>query len=211
MANSIVTTFHTIFSRSVDMRVIRITALLFSLISLLVLSSCATIKSTTKFNNQVELSSMNRYQIDGVYSVGSIPARDNSVQDLSWFIFDRDAFKNDTIDRIAIASINEQQLLVAQYNDTNIVRTQIMQGKFKEGYFHFKRKSAFIPALIVNVFRNRKCRIGLLENGNIIADYKQVSVGTIWFIIPAYETVKHHSIEFERVDSLRRSLPQPVN
>jgi hypothetical protein len=62
-----------------------------------------------------------------------------------------------------------------------------------------RRNTLIIPAIIVNVFRTIKFRLGILEDGNLTTDYREVAFGTVFIIIPVYYDEKREDLEFQKI------------
>ncbi len=63
--------------------------------------------------------------------------------------------------------------------NSGIIKTKKIKGKLKNGYFELKRNHLLIPIIFTNLYRNRKFRLGLLNNGNLITDYNEISLEKI--------------------------------
>lgn len=164
------------------------------------LSSCSTFRKSVNNKNSIKLTVENRKLINGKYAVKSLLNKDSIQGDLYGNIFDRGYNKKNAVKFIELKVIEDQKILVNLYDGDSIVRSKIFKGKYKKGYFQFKRRWLVIPGIFLNIYRNRMFRIGLLENGNIITDHNQISLGTGFFIIPFYEYKKVMNIEFKRLE-----------
>jgi hypothetical protein len=176
---------------------IKLPLLLFILI--ISLSSCSTLKKANINERIINLSLENRELIDGKYNVNSLNSQNGIEGDLYWNIFDKGYNKLDTIEFIEFRTIDDRQILVNHYDGETIVKSKIFKGKYKNGYFQFKRKWLVIPGIFVNLYRNRIFRIGVLTNGNIITDYNQISFGTVVFIWPFFERKQKFNFEFKKI------------
>lgn len=53
-----------------------------------------------------------------------------------------------------------------------------------------KGSHLFAPFIVINLYKNRLFRIGLLQNGNLITDYSEIAFGTAMSICPLHEKIK---------------------
>ena len=84
-------------------------------------------------------------------------------------------------------------------NDS-IIKSKVLKGKIKNGYFEMKRRVFFVPTIYLNIFRTTKFRIGLLENNNLTTDYKQLAWGTRFVIIPFVDNEKEPDFEYKKLN-----------
>lgn len=173
-------------------------SLLFILI--LSISSCSTLRKAHRNEQIINLSSENRELINGRYNVNSLINQDSVEGDLYWNIFDRGYNKSNTVEFIEIKAIDSNKILINHYDGDSIVKSKVFNGKYKNGYFQFKRRWLVIPGIFVNLYRNRMFRVGILVNGNIITDYNQISLGTVVFIWPFFENKREFNFEFEKMN-----------
>jgi hypothetical protein len=83
-------------------------------------------------------------------------------------------------------------------NDS-ILKSKVVKGKLKNGYFEMKRRVFFIPTIYLNVFRTTKFRLGLLDNQSITTDYKQITWGTGFVIIPFFDKEEEPNFEYRKL------------
>ena len=91
---------------------------------------------------------------------------------------------------VELMMINTKSLLVTYIANERIIDSKIMKGRLKDGYFELRHNVFIVPAIFVNVCRTIKFRIGLLANGNLTADYREVVFGTGFIIIPVFDDIK---------------------
>jgi hypothetical protein len=142
----------------------------------------------------------NLADLNGKYNNKPMANRDSIKTDLYWNIFDRGYNPKDSISYFEIKALANNKLSVLYWDNNHIVKSKIFKGKIKGDYFVFRRRFLIIPLIGVNLLRNRKFRIGLLSNGNIITDYNQISVGSFYVILPFLERRKYYGVEFERIN-----------
>lgn len=118
---------------------------------------------------------------------------------LAWDVFDWGYNPKTSFDYIEIKPVANNKLLIEYWDSTVLLKSKTFKGNFKNGYFIFKRKYLVIPAVLVNLFRARSFRIGLLPNGNLITDYKQVSGGSFYVLLPYFDKKKEYAVEFEKL------------
>jgi len=158
--------------------------------------SCSSLKLCVQNEDKIELSQSNINLLNGKFANDSFLNKDSIQGSLYWNFFDRGHNSKDSVEYIKLEVLNTKKIKVSYFDGDTIVRSKVLKGKIRNGYFEFHKKYLIIPALYVNVFRNRSFRISILTNGNLITDYNQVSFGTGFFIIPFYENVKEFNVEF---------------
>ena len=174
--------------------------LLFLFSTVIVFSSCSSLRKCHKNPDLIEITETNYELLNGTYTDDSFQNKDSIKGNLHWDFFDRGYNNVNLTEHIKLTMINEKTIRVNYYDGDSIVRTKEFNGKIKDGYFNLKRKYFIMPALYVNAFRNRKFRIGILSNNNLITDYHQILFGTVFFLYPVGENVKEYDVEFERIN-----------
>jgi hypothetical protein len=162
--------------------------------------SCSGLRQVADAKDRIPLQKKNLADLNGKYNNEPKPGKDSARTDLYWNIFDIGYNAKDSICYIEIKATGPDKLNIALWDNNQIVKSKIFKGKIRSDYFVFKRRYLIIPAILVNLFRNRRFRIGLLPNGNIITDYNQISFGSFYVILPYIEKRKYYGIEFERVN-----------
>ncbi|MFN4197801.1 MAG: hypothetical protein ACK4FS_02115 [Flavobacterium sp.] len=76
---------------------------------------------------------------------------------------------------IKLKSLTEKQIEITIFVENEVLKTYILRGKLKNGYFEQSRKTYIIPLVIFNMYHNSKFRIGKLKNDNLITDYSEKS------------------------------------
>ena len=171
-----------------------------SLLFVCVFISCSSLKHATNFTGKKDLSDTTLNRLTGKYKPYSIVPNTQNKADLSWNIFDVGYNPKTEQDFVEIKMISKNELSISYWDSTTLIKSKVFKGRIKDGYFVFKRKYLIIPALIVNLFRNRIFRIGVLSNGNLITDYNQISFGSFYFIIPDWKFTKQFGVEFQRLN-----------
>lgn len=167
-------------------------------------TSCSSLRKSINNENRVMLNDSNFKLIEGKYRITSVDNKGSF--DLTGFIFSGGykLFKSYSIVQDSLAYVQfevlDKKTLKMHYstNDSNTKTTEI-KGKLKDGYFVLKQSHVFLPFIFTNMYRNRQFRIGLLDNGNLITDHNQISLGTVYVIIPFYDNDKSFDVEFERL------------
>jgi len=162
--------------------------------------SCSSLRQAAACKDRIQLQDANLTDLNGRYNNDPKSNKDSTRTDLYWNIFDIGYNPKDSNCYIEIKATDKDKLNIALWDNNHIVKSKIFKGKIKRNYFVFKRRYLIIPIILVNLFRNRKFRIGLLPNGNIITDYNQISFGSFYVILPYIEKRKYYGIEFERVN-----------
>ena len=174
----------------------------------LLLSSCSSLRKKADNSDHIILTETNLTLLDGRYERKSVQLnKDSAHGDLYWNLFANTYsfgnekglnLKGDT-NFVQLKVINEKRILVSHINGNEILTSKIMKGKIKDGYFEFRRIYLFIPMVFVNVYRDSKFRVGLLEDNNLTADFKQISFGTSFVIFPFHEKIEQENKIFKRI------------
>jgi len=152
------------------------------------------------------LSEENLTLLDGSYRRYSEHQNEGSLQgDLYWNLFSdlllyllsiSYEVGGDSI-FIELKVINKNKIFVSHKISNDTYASKTMKGKIKDGYFEFRRKYLFIPMVIVNLYRTSKFRIGISKDYYLITDFKQLSLGTTYLIIPFSEKKNENNIIFK--------------
>ncbi len=171
-----------------------------------IFTSCASLKSDKFVDGQIELTKQNLTLINGKYARNPVNQSENWKGDLFWNFYTRGYNVGaDSLCAVELKVIDEKHLDVTLMKNDSIIKSKVLKGKIKNGYFEMKRRVFFVPALYLNVFRTTKFRIGLLENENLTTDYKQVAFGTGFFVIPFFNKEKEFDFEFGKIDSAEKT------
>jgi len=162
--------------------------------------SCSGLRKVADSKERMPLQQKNLADLNGKYNNDPGSNKDSTRTDLYWNIFDIGYNSKDSVCYIEIKATDNDKLNIALWDNNHIVKSKIFKGKIKRDYFVFKRRYLILPMILVNLFRNRKFRIGLLPNGNIITDYNQISFGSFYVILPYVEKRKYYGVEFERAN-----------
>ena len=106
----------------------------------------------------------------------------------------------DSLCAVKLKVIDDQHLGVTLVKNDSIIKSKVLNGKIRNGYFEMNRRLFFVPTLYLNIFRTTKFRIGLLEGGNLTTDYKQIAIGTGFLIIPFHEVEKELDFEYKKIN-----------
>ena len=176
------------------------------------LSSCACLKTNISNNDRVILSESNLTLLNGKYGRKSIQQDKDSLSigDLYWnlfansysFLFGNEKGLNikSDVDFIEIKIVNKNIIMASYINENDTLISKIMKGKIKNGYFELKRKCLIISIIFTNLYRSSKFRIGLSNSNNLMADYKQISFGTLIILYPFYEKKLENDMEYKRIE-----------
>ncbi|RZS93985.1 hypothetical protein EV197_2567 [Aquimarina brevivitae] len=176
-----------------------------------IFTACASLKSDPFVDGQMELTKHNLYALNGKYTRNPVHHTKTHKGDLFWNFYTRGYNVGaDSLCAVALKVIDEKQLNVTIMKKDSLIKSRILKGKLKNGYFEMKRRVLFIPSIFLNVFRTSKFRIGLLENGNLTTDFKQIAWGTGFVIIPFYNKKKEFNVEYAKIDRDKKITAKPV-
>ena len=174
------------------------------------LFSCSCLKKVENNSNGTVLTESNLTLLDGWYERKS---KDYLRGDLCWIffsssyshLFDHNCYEfKGEFDFFELKVINKNKILVSHIhmmNDTlSFLSSKIMKGKIKDGYFEYRRTHLFLPVILTNVYRDSKIRIKLSNDENLLMDFKQITFGTGFFIIPFYERETENDMIFRRIE-----------
>jgi len=158
------------------------------------------LKTNVYNSDSVVLTASNLTLLDGKYERFS-KQQGTNAGDLYWAFFDRGYNHRGNTEFFELKVINKNKLKVLYIDEYETIKDKIMKGEIKNGYFEFKRKYLFIPAVYVNLYRDSKFRIRLTKDNNLLADYNQISFGTFVVIVPFYENEKANNMIFKRIEN----------
>ena len=180
----------------------------------ILLTSCASLKKNVDTGNRIIITDSTLKLIEGRYERESVQLRKDSfpVADLYWnlyansysFIFGNDKGLNHKSDTnfIELKVVNENEILATYTSGSEVLTAKVLKGKVKNGYFVFRRKYLFLPFVFANIYRTTKFRIGLLNEGDLIADYKEIGFATIYVIFPDFRNISENDIIFNRIKEI---------
>jgi hypothetical protein len=167
------------------------------------MASCASFQSAKFQLQQIGINKQNYHLLNGRYSRQIIKkdAHPNNGDDLFWNFFQKGRhhmIKDENICSVQLLALNPKRLKVTYLKNDTIIISRIMKGRIKNGYFELNRNYLILPTIIFNICRTIKFRVGVLENGNLTADYREVAFGTGFVIIPFYTDDKEMDNEFQK-------------
>jgi hypothetical protein len=166
-----------------------------------VLSSCAILKSDKFIDGQIELSEKNIDLLNGEYMRASINPTEKPKGDLFWNFYTTGySLRADSLYSVTLKVIDGNHLNVTLLKSDSVIKSKTLKGKLKNGYFEMKRRKFIVPAIFLNIFRTTKFRIGLLENNNLTTDYKQISWGTVFVVIPFHDKETEPNFEYQKLN-----------
>ncbi|MRM83998.1 hypothetical protein D1003_09265 [Riemerella anatipestifer] len=144
--------------------------------------SCSSFKSVNENKERIFLTKENIKLIDGIY------LNNTEVKVLPMGYFWGKNYNNKEYESvykliyeqkkpyfIKLKSLTEKQIEITIYVENQVLKTYILKGKLKNGYFEQSQKTYVIPLIIFNMYHNSKFRIGKLKNDNLVTDYSEKS------------------------------------
>lgn len=179
------------------------------------LFSCSCLKKgVVNDSNEIILTESNLTLLDGKYKRKSISLSEDSIPvgDLYWDFYgnsyshifgnnDGLNIKSD-MDFFELKVIDKNKISVLYLNGNDTIKNEIAKGKIKNGYFEFKRRYLFLTIIFTNLYRDSKFRIKLSKNKDLITDYREISWGTFYIIIPFYDNKKEYNVIFKRIEDV---------
>ena len=177
--------------------------------------SCASLNDTIDNEDRVILTPSNFKLIEGKYFIKSIDNRgtfnlDSYILGTNFsYLFQsyNHSIGSDSSRFIIIKVVDDKTLNISYFKGSTTLSTKKIKGKLKNGYFVLKRGHLFIPFIFTNLYRNRQFRMGVLNNGNLITDYSNITFGTVMIIFPYFEKDKDFDIEFKRIPNKQHENP----
>jgi len=162
------------------------------------MSSCAALKPDKYVNGQIELTNKNLNLLNGKYS--RISANQSKSGDLFWNLYTKGYNLGDEkLCYVKLNVINNKRIEVSLLKNDSLIKSKILKGKIKNGYFEFRKRILVLPTIFLNTFRTTKFRIGILNNSNLTTDYNQISWGTGFVVVPFYEKEIEPNFEYEKI------------
>ena len=183
----------------------------FLIFCLSIFLSCASFKDNIRSEDLVELKESNLNLLNGIYQNND--EKRPSPLEYSWGSFYKMREYSSVYELvyeqkkpyfISLKVINKKKIEIKVIVDGRILKSYIIKGQLKDGYFEQNRKMFIIPLLILNVYHSSKFRIGLHENGNTVTDFKKYDFGTYYFINPHNNNETYMNIEHKRIHNFNK-------
>ena len=146
----------------------------------LTLTSCITLQRPNLDKQKVELTKNNFDQLNGDYDLKS---KDNSNYRLPFALIYNHCCGYDTIidqgDRVSLQVLTKNRIRITIVDDNEIVKTKILKGDIKDGYFEYNSIHLSSFWVLLNAYTRKKMRIGLLPDGSLVVDVARVSWGLL--------------------------------
>jgi len=165
------------------------------------LNSCASFKHHQIRQDQTYLNSENIHLLNGSFQNN----KKNTPRSYFWGSYITTKYfdvlrkiKDKTI-LVNLKVLNNKKIEVKIVADNTVLKSYVIKGKIKKGYFEQRRKLYLIPALLYNEYHNSKFRIGLLNDNNIVSDFKNIEFGTVYFVQPFNSGYSNSDVIHERI------------
>ena len=173
---------------------------------LLLISSCATFKSNEVLKNKIELTKENLHLVNGTYENNE--SEGAGYLDYFWgsffknkeskFIYHMELEENPCY-YITLKVIDKKKIYATLYVNETLIKSYIIEGRIKNGYFEQNRKVYIIPAILLNQYHSSKFRIGLLKNNNVITDSKKIEFSNYYFFGFTDDNYSYYNLEHEKM------------
>lgn len=175
--------------------------------------SCATLKETKIVESKIELTKENLNLINGIYRIndneyplyldyffGSFFTNKESM-----IVYNiKEEARVEPLFFINLSVLNKNKIKAQLKVNNTVLKTYTIKGKIKNGYFEQNRKGYILPALLINVFHSYKFRIGLLNDRNIITDFKNIDFGTVYFFSPFNNSKSKYNLKHTRISNHKK-------
>ncbi|APG65414.1 hypothetical protein LPB136_08625 [Tenacibaculum todarodis] len=101
---------------------------------------------------------------------------------------------------ITLKVLDKNSLRVEIKVDERILKSNVIKGKVRNGYFEQNRKMGAVPVILFNTIYSSKFRIGYLKDNNLITDFKKIEFGTYYFLIPFSDNKEINNLIHKKVD-----------
>lgn len=167
--------------------------------------SCSSLKQAKMHEDRVLLDETNSQLIEGKYNINSLNNKASfNLMGLfftgGYRMFRNLDYRHDSTSYIQFKFLDKKTLSLEYMTEDSEIKSTKIKGKWKNSYFEVKRSHVLLPFIFMNLYRNRKLRIGLLENGNLTVDFNQISLGTAMLIFPFYDNDKSFDVQFKRIE-----------
>jgi hypothetical protein len=181
-------------------------------LSLALLSSCSSFRKNISYGNNPRLSESTMASLNGKYERYSYKKEGDSLPlaDLYWNFYantyshilgKNDGFLNSSSTAFFEIKVLDKNKILVSYIDSNAtIKSRIIRGKIKNGYFEVRRKYLFFTIVIANMYKDCKFRIKLSNEGNLTGDFKSISFGTLYFLIPYIDKDNECDKIFRRIN-----------
>jgi hypothetical protein len=145
------------------------TVTLYLIISTVVFSACSSVKLTSRYGKDIELTPTNFNQLEGKYSNISLDSVHYFRTLIGNFQFDT-LFKQKESSFVIIEPLDNKTLNLKLFKaDSNICELTV-KGKFKNGYFKVKRQwtTSFIAGPLLWILGDNLKYLGLTNENNLV-------------------------------------------
>lgn len=119
------------------------------------LTSCATLKSDKFVDGQIELTKENLNLLNGNYSRIPVNQSEKREGDLFWNFTNRGYNVGaDSLCSVKIRVVNENRLDITLLKNDSIIKSKVVKGKLKNGYFEIKRR-VFLSLQSISMYLER--------------------------------------------------------
>jgi hypothetical protein len=165
--------------------------------------SCSTLKQIQPKDNRTDLTQNTLSKLNGNYEILSTS---NNITSLDFALtfrtywYSRDDAK--TKYKISLKAIDNEHLITSIYRNDTLIKTKTLKGIVENNYFLTKSKK-FPITIILNGYRSKTTRIGLLNSGDLLVDCKHVQLAFLLILpIPlANQREEEYDMVFRRINS----------
>ncbi len=173
---------------------------------ILLTSSCATLKQTEVIENKIELTKENLHLLDGTYENNE--AESAGYLDYFWGSYFKSKESRIIYDMkleekpcyyITLKVINKKRISATLHVNETYIKSYLIKGKIKKGYFEQNRKGYFLPAILLNQYHSSKFRIGLLNNNNVITDSRKIEFTNYYFFSFIKDNHSYYNLQHQKI------------
>jgi hypothetical protein len=167
-----------------------------ALLLIILNSACVPLKKLER-NELVRLETNNHEHLNGTFLNHGAKTKGNYAHSL-WYELNynrRDTFKAPENSTVTLEVLDNTKLKAVLKKDSVVIKTVVLSGKYKEGYFSVKRYYRIIPFPFI-YFRHddHKIRIGKTQSGSLVLDAAESHSG--WVLIMAAGYREQYDLRF---------------
>lgn len=165
-------------------------------------TSCSTFIEPIEYSNLAELTPDKLNILNGDYKRKTVNQANITNADLfnSFFMFFKDKGKDNQNDVVKLEVLKQNKIKVSLIKNGVTFKSRKMKGKLLKNTFDFNRRNLIIPLFPLAIYYDKKARISIKKNGNLMVDTKETGYGTFIFF-PFCGSNEYYGAEFEKVDN----------
>lgn len=166
-----------------------------------ILLSCIPLKDHVVDKREVKLNRDNLSILEGEYKIWSVDGKallpylinDCSFNGNNW---------PDSCDKVILTLLNKRKLKIRIIDSGTEVKSKILKGKIKNGYFETSTTELDPFWMIIIGVHHNKIRLGYLKNENLLIDYSTTHLGLLLFMPFEGSESMGNNVEFKKINKI---------